>query len=186
MAISRNEAATALADIDAATRRSGTFRGYRLGGPILMLWAVVWSLGYAGMGLLPVRQWGWAWLLLDAAGVVGSILLAWRARPAAAPRVAGLNWRMLAGAVAGAAFIAVTFAMFRPRDPAPYLAFPGLFIGLVYVVVGLFGAARYLLVGGAMFALTLTGFFLFPPWLPFWMAAAGLALFASGVWMWKR
>jgi len=37
-----------------------------------------------------------------------------------------------------------------------------------------------------MFGLTLVGYFLFQPWLPFWMAAASGALFLSGVWLWRR
>jgi hypothetical protein len=186
MAISREEAAAALLDIESTERRGLTLRGYWIAGPILMLWALIWATGYTAMGFLPMHQWGSIWLPLDAVGVIGSLLIWRKIRHGAGQQAAGVGWRMMAGTAAGAAFIAATFAVLQPSDPAAYLAFPGLLIGLIYTVIGLLGALRYLLVGAVMFGMTLIGFFVFQPWLPFWMAAASVALFISGVWMWRR
>lgn len=94
MPISRDEAAAALQDIARTSGRSQTFRGYRIAGPILILWGVIWVAGYSAMGVLPPPQWGWLWLGLDTVGVGGSIALAVRGTRAAGMRPRGLNaWR---------------------------------------------------------------------------------------------
>ncbi|NGM52017.1 hypothetical protein G5B46_20595 [Caulobacter sp. 602-2] len=186
MVLTKDEAAAALADIQATTRRGATLRGYRIGGPILMLWSVIWMLGYLSMGLLPSHQWGWVWLVLDTVGAIGSILLARPAEKAA--RVAGAksdrsSLKMMGGMAVAIVFVMSTFYVLRPTDPAAYLAFPGLMVGAIYAAVGVFVAGRYLGIGAVMFALTLVGFYAFPEILAFWMASASVALFVSGVWL---
>ena len=74
MAISRTEAAEALSEIERAAGRTQVLRGYRISGPILMLWGVIWIIGYVATGLSPAR-WGWIWLPLDLIGFVLSILI---------------------------------------------------------------------------------------------------------------
>lgn len=186
MVLTKDEAAAALADIQETTRRGSTLRGYRIGGPIMMLWSLIWMLGYLGMGLLPSHQWGWVWLVLDTVGAVGSILLA---RPAdKAARTAGAkgaqhSLKMLGGMAVAVIFVMSTFYVLRPTDPNAYLAFPGLMVGTIYAAVGVFVARRYLGIGAVMFALTLVGFYAFPEALAFWMASASLAMFVSGVWL---
>ena len=68
MGISRSEAASALTDIDSTAGRSRLLKSYHVAGPILMLWGVIWTIGYSGMGLLPVERWNMIWLPLDVAG----------------------------------------------------------------------------------------------------------------------
>ena len=187
MAITRNEAAAALSEIENTQRRGLTLRGYRIGGPILMMWSLIWASGYLTMGLAPSNLWLPVWLGLDAVGVVGSLILArvgGSAAGAGAP--AGMTWRLLGGCLALMAFALSAFWVMKPSDPAAAMAFPGLLIGVIYAVVGVWSAPRYALVGGLMFGLTLAGYVLFRPWLPFWMAAASGALFLSGVWLWRR
>jgi hypothetical protein len=191
MAITRNEAAAALSDIESTTRRGLALRGYRGGGPILMMWSVIWAVGYVAMGLLPQETWGMVWFPLDVVGVVGSIVLGRGARGPAGSGVAGVNpaavtCRMLGAMVAIMAFVSAVFTIFRPTDPAVAMAFPGLLIGVIYTVVGFWQAPRYIAIGVVMFVLTLVGFFLFKPYLAFWMASASIALFISGVWLWRR
>ena len=59
MSLSAQQAAAALVQIDATTQRAQVQRGYRGGGGILMMWSVLWALGYLGMAWLP-RPWS-AW-----------------------------------------------------------------------------------------------------------------------------
>jgi hypothetical protein len=80
MGISRTEAASALTDIERTTGRSRELKGYQIAGPILMVWGVVWAIGYSAMGLLPVERWGLVWLPLDVAGMAATILLSRRPR----------------------------------------------------------------------------------------------------------
>ncbi|WP_232793384.1 hypothetical protein [Caulobacter hibisci] len=187
MVLSKSEAAAALAEIDTTTRRNGLLKGYRIGGPILMLWSVVWALGYLNMGLLAPHWWGWTWLGLDAVGVIGTVLLAQRGqRQAGVGAQGGPNsLRMLGGMAVVMIFVSAVFAVLRPTDPAGYVAFPGLLVGVIYAGVGVFFARRYLLIGAVMFALTLIGFYGFKEHLAFWMASASAALFVSGVWLWR-
>jgi hypothetical protein len=194
MAMTPTEAAAALSDIETTTRRGMTLRGYRTGGPILMLWSVIWAIGYLSMGLLPPQYTGLVWLPLDVIGIVGSILLSRRALASAAGTKASLagakaskdmTWRMLGGMGATMAFVTAVFSVFQPTDPAVFMAFPGLLIGVIYAVIGVWVAPRYIVIGAVMFVLTLVGFFVFKPWLAFWMASASIALFVSGLWLRK-
>ena len=187
MGISRAEAAASLSEIERTTGRSHEMKGYRIGGPILMLWGVVWAVAYVGMGLLPVQQWGWVWLPPDILGVVGTMLMAGRASSkAGAGGAAGraVGWRVLAGMLALGAFSASICLIFRADTPGPYLALPGLEVGVIYGVLGAWRMTRYAWIGAAMFASTLIGFFVFPMWLPFWMAATGGGgLMLGGLWL---
>ncbi|KSB89492.1 hypothetical protein AS593_15920 [Caulobacter vibrioides] len=186
MVLSKTEAAAALADIQETTRRGATLRGYRIGGPILMLWSVIWMLGYLGMGLLPPHQWGWAWLVLDTVGAIGSIVLARpaeKAVQASGAKAGGATLKMIGGMAVAIVFVMSTFYVLKPADPAAYLAFPGLMVGTIYAAVGVFVARRYLAIGAVMFALTMIGFYAFPEVLAFWMASASVGLFVSGVWL---
>jgi hypothetical protein len=64
MGISKTEAASALTDIESTAGRSRLLKGYQIAGPILMVWGVVWALGYTAMGVLPPERWGcpgWPW-----------------------------------------------------------------------------------------------------------------------------
>lgn len=181
MGISRSEAASALTDIESTAGRSRLLRGYHYAAPILMLWGLIWAVGYTAMGLLATNRWGLVWLVLDVVGVVSTILLSRRGQGAAR---GGQTWKILAGCGAVAAFCAAVFAMFQPTSREAALAFPGLMTGLVYAGAGIAFAPRYLWIGAALFAASLVGFFVFQPWLAYWMAAAGGgALFVSGLWL---
>jgi hypothetical protein len=182
MGISKTEAASALADIESTAGRGRLLKGYQVGGPILMVWGVVWAAGYTAMGVLPPERWGLAWLALDAFGIVATALLGRRGGKVAAR--AGQGWKIGAGVVAITAFMAATYAIFRPTSVEPAIVYPGLMTGLVYAGVGIAFAPRYLWIGASVFAATLVGWFFFQPWLAFWMAAVGGGgLFVGGLWM---
>ena len=181
MGISRNEAASALTDIESTAGRSRLLKGYHRSGPILMAWGVVWALGYSAMGLLAPEQWGLVWLVLDAIGIAATILLALGGKSGAK---AGQGWKIAASVVAIMAFMAATYAVFQPTSTDTFIVFPGMIAGLVYTGFGIVSAPRYLWIGAAIFIASLVGYFLFQPWLAFWMAAAGGGgLFVSGLWL---
>ncbi len=181
MGISRNEAASALTDIESTAGRSRLLKGYHKAGPILMAWGVVWILGYSAMGLLPPEQWGVAWLPLDALGIVATILLS---RGGKSGAKTGQGWKIAASVVATMAFMTATYAVFQPTTVDPAIVYPGLMTGLVYAGVGIAFAPRYLWIGAAVFIASLVGFFFFHPWLAYWMAAVGGGgLFVSGLWL---
>jgi hypothetical protein len=179
--ISRSEAASALTDIESAAGRSRLLKGYHVAGPILMVWGVIWALGYSGMGLLPPEQWGLLWLPLDVIGIVASIVLGRRGRGGAGANQAWKMWAMMLGV---AAFMSATYAVFRPTSPDAFIVFPGMLAGLVYTGFGIAAAPRYLWIGTLVFAGSVIGFFFFQPWLAYWMAVVGGGgLFVAGLWL---
>ena len=185
MSISRNEAASALTDIESTAGRSRLLRRYHTAGPILMTWGVIWALGYGGMGLTPPERWGLLWLPLDAVGIVASIILSRRGQPLAGA-ASGPTWRMSALGLTVAAFITATYAVFQPTSTDAFIVFPGMVAGMVYAGVGIAAAPRYLWIGAVVFAASLVGYFFFQPWLAFWMAAVGGGgLFIAGLWLRK-
>ena len=181
MGISKTEAASALTDIERTAGRSRELKGYQIAGPILMVWGVVWVLGYAAMGLLPAERWGMVWMPLDTVGVAATILLSRRPRTAGK---AGAGWRISVGVLAIMAFFVATYAVFRPTSVEPAIVYPGLVTGLVYTGVGVAYMPRFLWIGVGVFVASLVGYFLFQPWLAFWMAVVGGGgLLLGGLWL---
>ena len=181
MGISRNEAASALSDIESTAGRSRLLKGYHASGPILMVWGVIWALGYSGMGLLPPEQWGLIWLVLDVVGVATTLLLS---RGVKGGAKAGQGWKIIAGVLAVLAFYGATFALFQPTSIDAAIAYPGVVTGLIYAGIGIAFTPRYLWIGAAVFAASLVGYFYVQPWLTFWMAAVGGGgLIVAGLWL---
>jgi hypothetical protein len=181
MVISKSEAASALTDIESTAGRSRLLKGYHVAGPILMVWGVIWVLGYSGMGFLPPERWGPVWLVLDVVGVVTTILLSRTGRGEART---GQGWKIVAGVLAIVAFFAATFTLFRPTSIDAAIAYPGVVTGLVYAGLGIAAWPRYLWIGAAVFAASLVGYFFFQPWLAYWMAVVGGGgLIVAGLWL---
>jgi hypothetical protein len=178
MAISRDEAALALLEIDRTAARSDTLNAYNRAGPVLMIWGAVWAVGYVMMGVLPANQWGPTWWVVDAAGLAATIWLLRRA--AKGPR----SWLplLLAGAIT--AFIWMTYRVFSPASLSAHLVFPGLVCGMAYIIAGVVRMPRLAIVGVVIGLGAFIGFSFLQPWLAFWMAAiGGGGLFLGGYWM---
>ena len=180
--LSKDEAQAALSQIDSVTRRGMALRGYRHAGPFLMLWGVIWGVGYLGMARLAPDYWGWLWLALNAVGFVGSVVLGPRVEASGQPFPA---WRMMAGMAACVAFILAVVAVFPKTELLPYLALPGLFVGFIYTVLGVvMASSRYVWIGATVFAATLAGYYLWPAHLAEWLAlVGGGGMFLSGLWL---
>jgi len=185
MGISKSEAASALTDIESTAGRSRLLKGYHGAGPILMVWGVIWALGYGGMGLSPPEIWGWIWLPLDVIGVVVTVLMSRGAKGAGkAAGQADMGWKIVAGVLALLVFFAATFTLFSPASIEAATAYPGVVTGLVYAGVGIAYAPRYLWIGAAVFVASMVGYFFFQPWLNYWMAVVGGGgLIVAGLWL---
>jgi hypothetical protein len=85
-----------------------------------------------------------------------------------------------------ALFIVSAYAVFAPVTSEPYLVFPALVLGLVYVVAGAWRMPRLAWIGAAVFVATMAGFLFFRPMLAFWIAAVGGGgLMLGGLWLRK-
>lgn len=190
MAISQTEAATALRDVERTTARATEMRAYSYASPHLLLWGVIWVLGYGAMGYSAPRDWGLIWAPLDLVGIAGSALIAARARARASAMAvesgAFSPAAMLIALLFTALFVVCTFTVFAPDRPEPYLVFPALVLGLVYVVAGAWKMQRLAWIGAAVSTLAMVGYLLMTPWLGYWIAAVGGGgLILGGLWLRK-
>lgn len=183
MTISRDEALAALQQLERTEARAFDARVYRGAGGQLIVWGVVWVVGYTLSGLR-MDQAGLIWPPLVVLGFIAGFLVA---RRAGAGRFTGLRlsgWRWAAQALATVLFMAGTYVVFPITSPVQPLAFPALMIAFMYALVGSARLTRMLWIGTALFGLTLIGVVFLKPFLAFWLAAVGGGgLIAGGLWL---
>ena len=192
MSLTPGEAADSLKEIQRTQSRSASARGYANTSPFLILWGVIWMIGYGGQrpgaALLPTAP----GLLLTLAGFAGAPCGIGRARaPAQGNPHPGMNahagLRFVAMFVAIGLFVAATYAIFGSATTAQQAAFIPLVVALAYIMLGIWkGAAPCVVTGVAVAALTLGGFFLLQQHFLLWMAVVGGgALVLAGLWLRK-
>ncbi len=180
MGLSPQDALAALNDVEAADARARASQANRAGAPHLLLWGAIWAVGYVLSGLLPDGQIGWMWLGLSLAGLAGTFLLPRRTSPGRAFR--GSTVAMTTMAIG--AFIGATYWVMQPTQRAQYLVYPALMVGLVYTLMGSIRRTRIMWVGMAVFVLSVIGYAVLKPVLPFWLAGVGGGgLILGGLWM---
>ncbi len=173
--IDRTEAAAALSDIEDIAQRVRQSRIYQVASLIMMLWGVLVFAGYLAQHLWP-RYANLAWLGIDIIGFAGSAAIGFMQQARA--------WRI------GVAFVfLVAFGLlwtagighFTPRQAS---AFWPTYYMTVYAIAGLWLGPAFLVIGVAIMALTLLGYFFSGAWFDVWMAFVnGGGLLLAGVWM---
>lgn len=179
MSISPIQAAEALKDIETAAARSNDLKSYTIGAPILIMWGVICMMGYGAGAVSP--SYGVIWLPLSAVGAIATFLMARRAKRGGNGRIgARIGWTWVALLV----FYFAAFAVLRPSEPNQFAAFPALLAGLSYVLMGIWTSRRYIVLGVAVAALTLLGYFALAPFFSLWMAVVmGGGLVLGGFWL---
>lgn len=195
MALSSDEAAAALRDIGQAQTRSSRAYGYQQASPILILWGVLWAIGYGLTDAIPHRALP-IWIAVDAIGIATSIAIGIRScarsdragnpaiepdrtAPSATPR-----WGFRAALLTAFAFIAAAIAVMSPVSGRQIGAFFPLVIAASYALAGIWIGLRFVVTGAAIAGLTLIGFFSLPTHFFLWMAGVGGgALVLAGVWL---
>jgi hypothetical protein len=178
MTLTQADATAALRDAEAMEHRSSRLRGYQSASPHLIIWGIVWAVGYAASYL----QLAWInaiWLALVAVGTAASIVAGM------ADGRKGVHAEGLAVlGVTFVVFVAGTFIVMAPHDPRQPAAFFPLVVAAGYAIMGAMGATRMLIIAGALAALTLGGFIelgnLFLPWMA---VVGGGGLVLGGVWL---
>jgi hypothetical protein len=175
------EAADALRDIEYAQRHSASAFRYQKASPHLFLWGVIWVIGYASTYFRP-KIW-LVWIPLLTIGMIASFWIELRASRERSRSAAA--WRYVGTAVALFLFITALFAILPPRSSAQGGAVIPLLMALCYALLGLWAqATRTALLGLALGALTVGGFFWLPQYFSLWMAAVGGgALILGGFWL---
>jgi hypothetical protein len=178
MTLSPADATAALQEIAQTQHRSALLRGYQGAAPHLMIWGVVWAVGYMLNYLLP--EWiNFTWMPLVALGIVGDILAA---RADGRKVVSGSTIAWLWGAYT--LLLVGTIAIMQPHDARQVAALNALIISASYIIFGAIGAPRMTVIGIGIAGLTLPGYFilgtLFLPWMA---TVGGGGLVLSGFWL---
>src|SRR5271154_1939537 len=119
MPISTQEAADALQDIARTQQRASVLRGYEHGAPHLILWGVIWVVGYGTCDLAPALA-NPAWLTLDILGMLGSFLIGRASVAGKSAARTNYGWRFAALAFTALAFIMATYYILQPHESAQF------------------------------------------------------------------
>lgn len=183
MSLSSQEAQASLAEAEQARRRSAEVYFYRRSSPHLIMWGVIWILGYGGCQYYPQYS-NWIWWPLIALGVTGGIVIG-RATAATSERACNGRsaWRMVGLLLVILGFISGTYAILSPTQGAQFAAYPALITGTAYSAIGLWVGMRYLVTGILVMALTLVGYFYLQPYIFLWLAlVGGGSMVLAGLW----
>ena len=177
MPLSSEEAAQALHEIETTQSRSSTLRRYQDGAPHLLLWAVLWAVGY-GMTFFASARATAIWAVVVGVGLAAGVALLFRTKGAA------WAWRYLAAFGVLAVFCVATVLVLHPVHDRRVGAFVPLVVATAYVLGGLWWGSRFIIVGIVLAALTLGGYFMLREYFPLWMAlVGGVTLLLSGLWL---
>jgi hypothetical protein len=181
MSYSRQQAEAALNDAERAEQRATILRGYERNAPNLILWGVIWIIGYGLSDVLP-RWSGVLWIVLSVSGLLCGYWISRRA--ANRGRSERYGWRYLAVGMAMFAFMFATYFVMTPHSPAQFGAFPPLIIAFMYVLAGIWRGSRWIVAGLTIGVLTVTGYGLLKEHFLLWMSVVGGgALILGGLWL---
>lgn len=179
MSLSNKEAAQNLSEVESAERRSREIYHYSKASPHLVMWGVIWIVGYTLTDFFG-QYWKPLWAILILVGCAIGVAINRRcARTMGGPQ----PWRMFALAAVGFVFVFATYAVMNPTHGSQLAAFPAILTGAVYMAVGLWFGVRYVISGIAVIVLTLGGFYYLHEHMLLWMAfVGGGAMVMAGVW----
>jgi hypothetical protein len=178
--IPEQEAADALRDINQAQRRSAAAFHDRRTSPYLIVFGVMWVVGYTASYLSPR---GWlAWLVVVPAGKI--VANKWiRSRQTTEGNFR--DWQFWATPAAVFFFIAGVYVMMPAQTSAQAGALFPMLIALWYTLEGIWHSTiRVGLVGVALGLLTVGGYIWLQPFFQLWLAVlGGGGLILGGIWL---
>lgn len=179
-AIGADEAAGALRRIAETEQRTREAVYYAGGSTILVLWGIIWVVGYTITYFSPHRA-NLAWGAINALAAIGMMLLGYarsRWRPARWDRRATYAFLIV---LAFGLFTEWLLGNGRWREISlfwPVLAMTG------YIITGLWLGRFYVLCGSVVILLSLAGYLWSGPWFSLWMAVlGGGSLILGGLWL---
>ncbi len=188
MNIDKNEAALALAAIDAADARSAQLQHYRRFAPFLILWGSIWLLANTGSDLAPAQS-GPIWLALTLLGATASFWLGSRQHAAtkenSVPRLrTDQGWRWMLCFLVVIAFQVAALAVLPASDARQQDTFFSMFWTFLYMAIGAWTGWRLFSIGLAATLLILLGYFgVHSHYFLYMGCVSGGALIAGGLWL---
>jgi hypothetical protein len=188
MNIDKNEAALALAAIDAAGARSTQLQRYRRFAPFLILWGIIWLLANSVSDLAPAQA-GTVWLALTLLGATASWWLGWHQHTAVAEGSTSrtrLNqgWRWMLCFLVVVAFQVAAIAVLPPADGRQQDTFFSMFWTFLYMAIGAWTGWRLFTIGLAATLLILLGYYgVHSHYFLYMGCVSGGALMAGGLWL---
>jgi hypothetical protein len=183
MTITREQAAQALGEINAAAGRATEFKTYAHIAPFLMLWGLVWMVCDLLVQFEP--RWRFSWPLGAGLGVLASIVIGFnlpREGLTAAERAMG--WRHMGSWMLVLGFDLALFQVIPVTSGREIHSVFGLVFGFLYLGVGVWTGWRMAALGLALIALTFIGFYAIGHWYALYMGlVSGGALILGGVWL---
>lgn len=182
MSLTPAEAQSALKDIEKTENRTAASQHGRSTAPYLIMWGILWAIGYSGSAIAGPMS--WVWLPLIIAGIAGSILLS-ILQSRATRNGAGFGWRYFGSFGALFIFVAALGAIIPPSNYNQTSALIPLVIGIFYCLIGIWSKGWQMLpLGLALIGLTTFGYFVLPQYFLYWMAGVGGGgLILGGLWL---
>jgi len=182
LSLTPHEAADALRDIETTKRRSASARSYKSTSPFLILWGLLWVVGYGTTELAPQFA-NPVWLGATIVGTIASIIIGMRVKNGGTG-ARKFDWRIFTVWVASLIFLNAIFAVVGPVSGAQIGAVIPLVIAWAYVALGAWAGPRIMIVGFVLGALTMVGYFEWPQHFAGWMAVVGGGtLIGTGFWL---
>jgi len=179
--IDSHQASSALAEITDIAQRVRQSRFYQHSSSMLMLWGALTFAGYLFSFGVPARA-NYGWVGVFIAGIVGSVLIGVLSRRRG--DVNTFDARATAAIVVFIAFGAIWSIGVGQFTPRQLSAFWPTYFMLPYIIAGLWLGSAFVIIGTAIIALTLIGYFFAGPWFLPWMALVnGGGLLLGGFWM---
>ena len=179
--IDSQQATEALADINDIVRRVRQSRIYHLASLMLIMWGALVFAGNIASFLSP-RYAGYVWIAVNVAGIAGSFAISALAYPKSGVR--SFDARVLMALLLFFAFGYFATCVLVPFTPRQLGTFWPIYFMLVYTIAGLWFGFAFVVIGLAVTALTLVGYFLVGDWFEPWMAVVnGGGLLLGGLWM---
>lgn len=187
MSISSEQAAEALRMVEQAGARSSTLYGYRKASPYLLLWGVIWLIGFVTNDFF-VSHTNTIWIPLDIVGIAGSTYIGvkeGRGHCQAGRRATTsgtLQW--LASIFTVLAFYVTVQIVMSPVVDRQAATLMALIVAMFYVLAGLARSPRLGVTGVVIAALSLFGYYKVLAHFNLWMGVVvGGALILAGFWL---
>ena len=176
------EARKALADIDDVVRRVRQSQIYDLSSQIMIFWGVLVFGGNVATWLWPPLG-GTIWICVNGLGVVGTAVLSVSGYRRTGIR--SFDARIVAAYMLFFAFGILCTSVLAHYGPRELGAFWPIYFMLFYMLAGLWFGRAFVVIGAAIVALTLIGyFFIASAAFLWWMAFVnGGGLIVGGLWM---